>query len=185
MRKRIQKHIDKKEYVKIYLSDKKGYSLINFSGIIFNQNESFILMSDFNDFNFDGFVIIRKSDVSEIRKSENETFIDQILNKEGIKNEILNKSKSLDFLLSDFKEMFVDLEQKGKAIIIERLYEKESKFHIGPISKVEKKKVFINYFSAKGEFDLIPLVSKFKEITYFRIESPYANLYHKYSKTVD
>lgn len=54
--------------------------------------------------------------------------------------------------------MFNKLKEIGKAIIIERLYENDSIFQVGPIYKVEKKKVFIDYFNAKGEYDLKPVI---------------------------
>ena len=184
MKKKIKKHIDAKNFVKVYLADDEGFTLIHFEGIIFDQNEKFILMSDFEDFNYDGFVVARKSDILEIKCANNESFFDSIIEKEGIKEVLLQKASDLNFKLSDFAEMFNTLKEIGGAIIIERLYETESKFQIGPVSKVEKKKVFIDYIKARGEYDLKPVTSKYKDITYFKLDSPYANMFFKYSKRV-
>ncbi len=185
MKKRIKKYIDAKNFVKVYLADDDGFTLTHFEGIIFDQNEKFILMSDFDDFNYDGFVVARMTDISEIKKTDNESFFDSIIEKEGIKEVILQKASDLKFKLSDFPEMFNSLKELGGAIIIECLYETESKFQIGPVSKVEKKKVFIDYINAKGEYDLKPVTSKYKDITYFKLDSPYANMFFKYSKRVE
>jgi hypothetical protein len=184
MKKSIKKHIENKNFIKVYISDNEGVNLTHFEGILFAQNDKYILMSDFEDFNYDGFVIVRKSDISEIKRTENEIFFDTILEKEGIKEIILQKKSEINFRLSDLPEMFSTLNELGKAIIIEQLYENKSKFLIGPITKVSKKKVYIDYFNAKGEFDLKPIATKYKDITYFKIDSPYANTFLKYSKKI-
>lgn len=185
MKKRIKKHIDNKNLVKVNLADDEGYSMINFNGIIFDQNDQYLLMSDFYDFNYDGFVVVRKSDISEIKRTDNESFFDSIIEKEGIKEIIIQKAFDLNFKLDEFPEMFSKLKELGVPVIIERLYESESKFQIGPITKVEKKKVFIDYFNAKGEYDMKPVTSKYKDITYFKLDSPYANMFFKYSKRIE
>ena len=39
MKKRINKHIEKQDYVKVYIVDRDDLDLDNFSGIIYDQNE--------------------------------------------------------------------------------------------------------------------------------------------------
>lgn len=185
MKKRIKKYIDSKSYVKVYLADYEGFELTSFGGIIVEQNEKFILMSDLNDFNFDGVVIVRKSDISNVKRSINESFFDTIIEKEGIKQAIIQRTANLNFKLGDFTEMFISLKELGIAIIIEQLYANVSKFQVGPVSKVDKKKVFLDYFNANGEFDFKPVTSKFKDITFVRIDSPYANLFFKHVKWIE
>lgn len=185
MKKRIKKHIGKREFVKLFLVDTDGDELINFNGIIFAQNDDFVVMNDMFDFNFDGFVVVKKSDVSEIKRTENEVFFDKIIESEGLKNIIEDKYTELNFPLGNFPEMFEFLRIKGKPIIIQNLYDGKDTFQIGPINKIEKKKVFIDYFNSRGEYDMKPVSSKFKDITYFRIESPYANMFFKYARRIE
>ena len=185
MKKRINKHIDKKHYVKVYIEDKNGYSITHFGGIIFEQNEEHVLMCDMYDFNYDGFVVVRKSDISEIKRTENEKFFDRILDKEGIKKLILKKMKILSLKLDTYARMFSALKAKGLPVIIECRYGKKDLFQIGPIAKVKGKKVLVNYFNASGEYDLKPVISEFKNITFFRVDTEYANIFFKYAKAVE
>lgn len=185
MKKRIKKHIDNQSFVKVYLADKEGFELTHFQGIIFSQNEKFILMCDLEDFNYDGFVVARKSDISEIKHTDNEHFYNVIIEKEGIKKTLIKTFEALDFKLGNQLDMFEQLLKLNLPIIVERLYETESKFQIGPIKKLVKKKLYIDYFNAKGEYDLKPVSSKFKDITFFKFDSPYANLFFKYSKRIE
>lgn len=185
MKKKLRKHIQDKHFIKVYLSDNEGFTLTHFEGFLLDQNDKYIFMSDVRDFNYDGFVVARKADISEIKNSDNERFFDGILEKEGIKAAILKKASELNFTLSDFESMFQQLHKQNQAIIIECLYENDTKFQLGPVIKTNKKRVFIDYINAKGEFDLKPVSSKYKEITFFRVDSPYANLFYKYAKRID
>jgi hypothetical protein len=184
MKKRIRKHIKEKNFVKVYLVDDKGINLTHFTGIIFDQNKEHILMCDLEDFNYDGFVVAKKSDISEIKRTANELFFDSIISREGIKQMIIQKAADLNFKLGVFPDMFNSLKKIGTAIIIENLYGSDSIFQIGPINKVGKKRVYIDYFSANGEYDLKPASSKYENITFFKFDCPYANQYFKYSKKI-
>ena len=182
MNKRIAKHIKASQHVKVYLTGADDIDLGSFEGIILEQTDKFILMNDLMDFNYDGLAVIRKRDINEIKRTTNEVFFDAILKKEGIKKAILKRYKKLDFHLSSFTEMFTSLQDAGTPVIIERKYGSEDVFQIGPIEKAKQKRVHIKYFNAEGEYDAKPVVSKFKDITFFRIDSPYANTMSKYLK---
>lgn len=185
MKKRIQKHIDKEEYVKIYICDHDGTSITNFNGYVLEQNKKFILMSVNNDFFYDGIVVIRKADISEIKRTENERFFQKIMEKEDLKKEMFERKTLLDFHLNGYKEMFQSIQEKNIPVIIEAKYGDDDRFQIGPVASFDDKQVKINYFNARGEYDLKPVSCKYKEITYLNIDSPYARLFYKYSKIVE
>ena len=179
--KLISKHIKKKNFVKVYISY-NGYNLTHFEGFIFEQNRDFILMSDMNDFNYDGLVVLRKSDISEIKHTDKIKFFHKILKKEKIKKRIFKRRAKIDFKLETMYKMMKQLKKLQIPIICEHLYEKEELFQIGPIQKVGKKKAEIKYFNALGKFDFKPAIAKYKSITYIQIDSPYANIFYKYVK---
>lgn len=182
MEKKIKKYINGRDFVKVYIANKQGKEITYFSGMIFNQSDDFILMCDFNDFNYDGFVVLSKSDISEIVYTKSECFFDLILEQEGIKEKLFKKIETLQFELGTYQQMFEILGQQNLPVIIEQLYKDDAKFQIGSIQKVKKKKVVINYFNARGVYDRKPVSSKFKDITFFRVDNPYANLFYKYAE---
>lgn len=179
--KKLNKHIRKLQFVKAYICDKNEQSLTHFEGIIFNQNEDYMLMCDLSDFNYDGFVILRKEDVLNIKRSENEKFFNRILQKEKIVKEIHQRHRDLDFKLGTLEKMFFQLKKMGIATIVECLYNSEEAFQIGPVINVKEKKMKMDYFNSRGEFDVDSISIKYKDITFFRIDSPYANLFFKYA----
>ncbi|WP_300665235.1 hypothetical protein [Fluviicola sp.] len=185
MKKRIQKHIDKEEYVKIYIVDQDGTSITNFNGYILEQDKQFILMSTNNDFFYDGITVIRKADISEIKRTENETFFQKIMEKENLEKEMFERKELLNFHLNSYQEMFQTIHQMNIPVIIETKYGDDDRFLIGPVASFHNKHVKINYFNSRGEYDLKPVSCKYKEITHLTIDSPYARLFYKYSKIVE
>ena len=154
MKKKLKKHIANQDYVKVYIIDEGDYKITSFEGIVFGQNDDFILMSDTYDFFYDGLVILRKKDVSEIRHSDNQRFMKQIMENEELLKSTLEKRSTIKFKLGTLQEMLTQLRQLRMAIIIECKYRNDDIFQIGPLSKVTKKRVKIDYFNAKGEYDL-------------------------------
>lgn len=183
MNKKITKHIKNQDYVKVYIADDE--LITNFNGFIFEQNEKFILIGCAPDFNYDGLAVIRKSDISEIKHSDNEKFFKKIMDEEKISQLIAERRKSILFSLDSFSKMFMQLKEQNLPIIIECNYGNKDRFIIGPVKDVEEKKVKIRYFNSVGEFDFKPVVIKYKEITSIKIDDPYATTFFKYTFEVE
>jgi hypothetical protein len=184
MKKIITKHIQKQHFVKVSIKDREGHHLTHFGGFIFAQSKTFLFMSDFADFNSDGFVIIRKKDVYEIKHSQNEVFYNKILVAEKIKTATFKREKELNIKLDSFQVLFKQLKVIQNAIIVESNYGKKDRFIIGKVEKVKKKTTQILYFNTIGEYDIKPTPVLYKNITFLRIDSPYAITFQRYTKTV-
>lgn len=185
MKKRIQKHIDKEEYVKIYICDHDGAAITHFDGYVLEQDKQFVLMLTNYDFSYDGITVIRKADITEIKRTENEKFFQKVMEKEGLKKELFERKEFLNFHLASYEEIFQTIQEMNIPVIIEAKYGADDRFQIGPVASYNKKQVKINYFNARGEYDLKPVSCKYKEITHLKIDSPYANLFYKYSQIVE
>lgn len=182
MKKTIKTHIEKQHYVKVYIEEKDGSALNNFGGIIFEQNDAFILMCDTQDFDYDGMIVLNKKDIAKIRRAKPDKFIDKVLEKENLKKVMIQNYQTSNFHLSTWHEMFKTLQELGEPVIVEMLYGNDELFHIGPINEVKPKSVVIDYIGADGKYELKPIVAKFKDITFIRIDSRYLDFYYKYAK---
>lgn len=185
MKKRIQKHIDKQDYVKVYTCDQDSTTITNYNGFILAQTNKYILVCNTNDFWYDGTTIIRKADIDEIRRTENEKFFQKIIEKEGLKEDFLKRSMLLNFQLDTYPKMFEAIRNMKIPVIVEAKYGNDDRFIIGPVIGFDSKKLKINHFNSRGEYDLKPVTCKYKEITHFTIDSPYANIFYKYAKTIE
>ncbi|MNV27298.1 hypothetical protein D3C71_1184430 [compost metagenome] len=108
-----------------------------------------------------------------------------IMEKEGLKKEMFERKELLNFHLDGYQEMFQTIQEMNIPVIIEAKYGNDDRFLIGPVASCNAKQVKVNYFNSRGEYDLKPVPCKYKEITHFSIDSPYARLFYKHCKTVD
>ena len=182
MNKRLKAHQKKQHFIKIYLADKNGSDMAYFEGVILDQNKIFVLMIDFQDFEYDGYVIFKKKDICEIKRTENEKMFQKILEEEKILKRTLDTCKPIE--LGDMKKMLSELKKRKLPLILERKYNSENVFQLGSIASVTKSGVKINYINARGEYDLKLVSSKFKKATFIKVDSPYSNLFFKYGKQV-
>ena len=181
LNKLLTKHIKNKNFVKVYTST-KDTDLEYYEGFIFEYNNDYVLMNDMRDFTYDGLVVFKKSDIHEIKHTDYEKFFLHLLEKEKIKKEIYKKRKDLKFKLASMQEMMENLKSLRIPIICEHLYAKKDLFQIGTIEEVSKKKAQMKYFNARGKFDFKLVPVSYKSLTFIRIDSPYAKIFHKYSK---
>ena len=108
-----------------------------------------------------------------------------MLDKEKISDFIIQRKEVLDFKLGGFKEMFEQIKSLNRPIMIECNYGKKDRFIIGPIIDIQDKKLRIDHFNVRGEYDLRPVSVKFKDITFFKIDSPYVEIYSKYAHRME
>lgn len=186
--KKLDKYIQKSNFVKVYIGDEEGSAIKHFEGFVFSYSDDFVFMSDLSDFNYDGFVVLRKADIVEIRCTDSEKYFENILRKENILRQVRLQKREYPFRLASMEKMFKNLRDMKIPVIVENLYDEEEEFLIGPIKKVESDTVYLKYFNTIGEFDKELLAVDFDKITFFSFDSPYANLFYKYadeSKTIE
>ncbi len=184
--KKLDKYIQKSNFVKVFISDRKGRELRHFEGVVFSYTDDFVFMCDLCDFNYDGLVVLRKSDITKVRHSEHEEFFENILKSENIIRKIRLQKRENPFRVNTMKRMLEQLQELKLPVIFECLYGSEATFQIGPIQRIDIDKIYIKYFNSKGEFDNELLEIDFNEITFLRFDSPYANMFYKYTdKIVD
>jgi len=181
LNKLLHKHIKNENFVKVYTST-EDTDLEAYEGFIFEYNNDYVLMNDMRDFNYDGLVVLKKADIHEIKHTQNENFFLHLLKKEKIKKDIYKRRKRIKFKLASIQEMMDNLKSLQIPIICEHLSGKRELFQIGTIKEVSNKKAQMKYFNARGKFDFKLVPVPYKSLTFMRIDSPYANIFYKYSK---
>ena len=101
MRKKIRQHIRKRNYVTVYITDRDSTVIAHYNGVLLAQSDCLLLIGVMYDFFYDGLVLVRKRDISEIRYSKKEKFFNQVIENEGIKGEFLNKWLGFIFEMTD------------------------------------------------------------------------------------
>ncbi len=179
--KKLDKYIQKSNFVKVYIGDEEGNAIKHFEGFVFSYTDHFVFMSDLSDFNYDGFVVLRKKDIIDVRCTESEKYFENILRQENILRNIRLQKREYPFRLNTMEKMFKSLMEMKIPVIIEKLYDEDEEFLIGPVKKVSDDSVYLKYFNTVGEFDKDLVKVNFDTITSFSFDSPYANLFFKYA----
>lgn len=175
----LQKHIDNKDFVTIYrtFNDRKK----DLSGYILSMTTGFLLLQETYDFIFDGYSIIRKDQFDSLRCNKFDKTQKRIFQAEGL----IDKDYGIDkpISLSNWQDIFKDLDKLNYHIIIECDNKRTPKFLIGPIEQVLKNKVNIRNYDPTGKLDEKLSSIKYKDITVVRFGDTYSTIFRKYLKT--
>ena len=176
IRKFLHAHLGQQKKVRIQSklpNEAVGY------GYVIGLSADWVLLRAFDDFNSEGYLIVRIAHIGEIRSGPLEEFWSRMLLAEGIL-----KPQELDFKVSieNISAMLLDLRQRGRNVIIEceDLEEPSSDFYIGQILDMDHETVRFSNFDAMGEWDEEPSEILLHEITKVQIDTPYCLLLSKY-----
>ncbi|MES2554565.1 MAG: hypothetical protein V4604_00360 [Bacteroidota bacterium] len=181
MKKTIAKHIERRHVVKIFLVDDLGDGITNFTCVILEQNDEFILVADTYDFKFTGLTMYRKKDITEILYSDNQKYMEKIILKEGRIDEVILRRQHYNFELGSLKELLDFILENDLAFTAECKYESRDDFYLGTLDSVKNKKFRMNYINADGRYDYKPVTIRFEDVTTLTIDNEYANWVRKYA----
>lgn len=141
--------------------------------IIFNNN--FLLIYYEYDFDFDGFEILKLSDITDIKYENIDVFIGNILRNENIMPTSYNLE---DLNMDSFKNIFQYFFNANENIIIE--CEKISEFNIGKILKIYDDHIMFLNFDGEGTWYKDPLAIYYEDITLISFRNRYVKYMSKY-----
>jgi hypothetical protein len=175
----IKRHVDKKDFVKIKRTVTEGSADI--SGFILLMSKDFLMIQMEEEFYLNGYGIIRKDHFDALRCNQNDKALKRMLKAEGIIDSdygIKNKIR-----LTDWRTIFNDLKKYDYHVIVECEDLKDPLFLIGPIKKINKDSVQIQYYSPTGLLDKKPTTVKYTDITLVKFDNRYINVLKKYLRT--
>jgi hypothetical protein len=175
--KLIQKHIDKNNFVKIYLSEESPNESI--FGFILKMSDEFLMIQEVHEFTLNGFRIIPQERVLSIRNSSSDKVFKKILSEEGIiktDQRIVNNTS-----LKNPESLFRSLKKQNFHCIVESS-KKNKKFSIGEILEIDDKSVTIKNYDPSGKIDKKPHKIQFKKIEMITFNDNYSLVFRKYLK---
>jgi hypothetical protein len=175
----IKSHVDRKDFVKIKRTVTDGSADI--SGFILQMSKDFLLIQKEEEFYLNGYGIIRKDHFDSIRCNKYDKSFKRILKGEGIFDSDYGIKNKIN--LKDWQTIFKDLKKFDYHVIVECEDLKESLFVIGPIKRINKDSVGIQYYSPTGLLDKKPTTVKYKDITLVKFDDRYINVFKKYLRT--
>ena len=172
----LKSNITRKNLVLLERSFRSGEA--NIYGFLLRVSEGFILIHEYDDFELNGYSIIRQDQFESIRSNKHDRARRKMMNREGTLE--VDLGIRYEVVLEDWASIFKSLKKQNLSVIVECEEKKNAGFTIGPIEVVDKKSVSIRHFDAAGilakEVTKIP----FKDITIVRFDERYINVYSKY-----
>jgi hypothetical protein len=177
----LQKHIDKKNFVKINRTFKDREE--NISGFILSLSKDFLLLQVDNEFMLDGYAIIPKHKFDSIRCNKYDKIFKKIYKDEGLLSTQYGFNKSVS--LKSWQDLFSNLKNLDFHVVIECEDKDKPDFIIGPIKRIYKDKVSIQYYDPTGKLDDKLTTAKYDEITIVKFGDRYTTTFRKYLRMND
>ncbi len=146
-------------------------------GIILGYSKELLLINYIYDFNLDGLMILRRSDITNIVSSKTCKFQKKLLVAAGIFGNIDFKVK---YKLGSWLEFIADASKRHKYFIFEQEDNGDDEFLIGRIERVNKNSVRFKCFTGIARWIEEPSSVKLKNITSCQVGNNYLNVYECY-----
>ena len=146
-------------------------------GFILDFNDEWILMQRVFDFYIDGFIMVRRADITALQSKTTDVFQKALLEQEG-------SFKRVDFSRrlpeGGLTEFFLDFGE-GRVIILEEETDEDDMFYIGFLSDIDEDEfVELDCFTGAGRFEDEVTLVDMEEITCISFESNYTLHYQRY-----
>jgi hypothetical protein len=174
----LQKHIDKKDFIKINRTFKNREE--NISGFLLALSKRFLLLQVDNEFQLNGYAIIPKDRFDSIRCNSYDKAFKRMYKEEGILDTAYGFNQSLP--LRSWKELFSGLKKLDYHLIVECEDKDEPVFLIGPVRRVTKDKVSIQYYDPAGILEKKLTTVSYDDITIIKFGDRYSTTFRKYLK---
>lgn len=143
-------------------------------GIPIKVSSEFLLFAHMYDFCFDGFKIIRLSDITSLRHDEQESFAEMIYKKEGTTIEDIP-----DFGVHNIKSI---LESTKSNNIIVECEKNDDAFFVGKVVDLFDTEFSFLEFDGIGVWQKDTALIKYKDVTCITISGKYLNTISKYTQ---
>lgn len=175
-KKLIQTHIDKNNYVKIYLSEESPEEYV--FGFILKISDDFLMLQETYDFTLSGIKIIPYHRVSSIRYNRFDKIIKKIFSEEGLIQ--FNQKIISNTSLKNAESLFKSIKKQNFHCIIDSAKKKKDLFSIGEILETTEKYVTIQNYDPTGKINKNPHKISFKNLEFITFNDNYSLTFRKY-----
>lgn len=146
-------------------------------GFILGYADDLVLLQYVYDFRLDGLMVLRTTDITDIRCNATGEFQKQLLIDEQLFQQV---PFGISADLSDWRSIISQLSHQYRLMILEDEKAKPPQFLVGAIEKITQRSVWLRYFSGAGNWDDKPTKLAFKDITACQVATNYINVYQRY-----
>ena len=146
-------------------------------GFILGFSDHLVLIQYVFDFILDGLMVLRRSDITDIKCSATDEFQKELLVVERLFQRIPFEGQ---FNLHDWKSIIDQFSKQYELIILEDERPEVATFLIGKVQRISKSSVSVEYFSGVGNWDEKPSKIAFANISSCQVNTNYINVYQRH-----
>jgi hypothetical protein len=163
-----------KSLVSIRRSDVDDYGI---QGFLVGLSEDLLAIDYVYDFQIDGIMVLRRSDITEVKRTGTDEFQERLLKKEGIRPG-MQESMPLD--LGGWKAVIQQISQHFPLLILERELGPSPKFAIGRALRATAAQVEFQSFTGTGKWLAKTERLKYSQITCLQANNRYLGFYQRH-----
>lgn len=163
-----------KNLVSILRSDVDDYGI---QGFLVGLSEDLLAIEYVCDFQIDGLMVLRRSDITEVRRTGTDEFQERLLKKEGIRPGV---QSPMPLELGGWKAVIEQISQHYPLMILERELGPSPDFAIGRVLRATEAQVEFHAFTGTGKWSAKSERLKYSQITCLQANSRYLSFYQRY-----
>ena len=150
-------------------------------GFVLGTSNNLVLLQYVYDFNLDGLMVLRTTDISELTRSSTDEFQERLLVEEGLISRV-----PFDYHVdvSSWRSAIAGLSEKYKFMILESELLKKPDFAIGRVLEIGSKAVRLKYFTGAANWLEEPTTLRYDDITSCQVNTNYLNVYERYFERI-
>jgi len=173
MTKKLSTWQETRSLISINRKKVDGYGI---QGFLVGLSKELIAIEYVYDFQVDGLMILRRSDVTEIKRGGTDEFQEQLLKLEGIRP---GTQGPMPLALDSWRSVVEQLSAHHPLMILERELGPSPEFFIGRVISNTATQVELQIFSGVGKWSKKTEHVKFKQITSLQVNTRYVGFYQR------
>ena len=175
--KSIREHIQSRALVSIC---RARIDQLSIQGFVLACSEALVLLQYVYDFHLDGFMLLRRKDITELKAGKTNRFQQQLLKTEGLLDQV-----GFDFRapIESYDSFLAALSPDEMAIVEDEMAEPQQ-FLIGTVSHVDGDAATINHFTGVGRLVEPKETISLARITSCQIRTNYIQIYQRHFERV-
>jgi hypothetical protein len=167
-------HVKKKSLVSVRRGDIDGYGI---QGFVVGVSETLMALEYVYDFQLDGIMVLRRSDITEVRRTATDEFLQVLMKRDGIEPGF---QMPFPVLLNNWKTAIEQLSALHPLMILERELGPSPEFAIGRLLKATTLQVEFQTFSGTGRWATKPDRLKYAQLTCLQVNTRYLGSYQRH-----
>jgi hypothetical protein len=167
-------YLKKRSLVSVRRQDVDDYGI---QGFIVGLSETFIALEYVNDFQIDGLLVLRCTDITEVRRTGTHEFQESILKQEGNRP---GRQKPMPLRLEAWRPLIEQLSGHYPLMILERELGPAPAFAIGRPTRATAAQVEFQTFSGTGKWSPKSERLKYSHLTSLQVNTRYLGAYQRH-----